>query len=109
MTRALVKGTRRPSARKLEPEFDEPPRCHYCKNDGSERCHCHGLGYDREQPSVILTIWRGFQSVEVQVIFSETGEVTDAYCVQTEGEFKNGESVELTLDEIAEAKEGLKR
>lgn len=79
--REWVKGTRRPSARKPDPEFDKVP-------EGQE--------------SIILIIWRGFSSIEV-IVSIENGKVREAYVTISEGTYKAGESISLTWEEEAEA------
>lgn len=102
--RAEVKATRKPKARKLDQNYDEPPRCFYCKGDEEETCRCGGLGYDREQPSAIITVWRDFHGIEVQAVFdAKKTKVIDAYVVVTEGDFINGQSLELSWEEQQEA------
>lgn len=109
----LVKGTRRPSARKPN-EFDEPPVCPYCNGDKqvwSEEyqeeydCNgCDGKGFltFEKQPVVYLLIWRDWHSIECEVQL-EHGKVKEAYVTVSEGDYKSGSSIELTLEEQAEA------
>lgn len=111
--REWVKGTRRPSARKPN-EYDEPPMCPHCNGEQtvwSEEyqedydCNgCDGKGFltFEKQPVVFLIVWRDWHSIECEVQL-ENGKVKEAFVTVAEGEFRSGESINLTLEEIAEA------
>lgn len=118
--RELVKGTRRPIARKSN-EFDEPPVCPVCNGDKriwseeyQEEYDCNGCGGEgsltfEKQPCVFLMVYRDFRSIECEVQLDEHGKYKEAFVTVAEGEFRSGESINLTLEEIAEAEEELKR
>lgn len=113
MIRELVKGARRPSARKPN-ECDEPPKCTHCSGDGQvysseeqgdvDCSYCWGRGYVPFEESEIayLIVWRDWHSIECEVHL-EHGKYKEAFVTVTEGDYKSGQSIELQLEEIAEA------
>lgn len=115
---AASKPQRKPKAEKADPFHDEPPRCHHCKGDEIEyvcqTCANKGVLNPNEVPSVYMTVYREDDEVHVQCTI-QNGRVIDAWIICDVGDlgamprWANGESIELTLEEQAEALEAIKR
>lgn len=116
MIRELVRGTRRPSARKPN-ELDQRSECHACQGEAEvyiteeqavvECPYCGGKGDLDFQDQVFLTVWRDFSSIECLVEI-RNGQVREAVVTVSEGNYKAGETIELSWDEQVEALRALK-
>jgi DnaJ-class molecular chaperone len=104
----------KPNAVKTDTK-ENPARCHECKGNDSDNCQvCNGDGDLPDLQSVDMTVSRDFDQVPVQVSFDKQGKVLDAWVVADVGasntrppRWANGESIELTPEEEAEARETL--
>lgn len=104
---------RKPKARKPN-EFDEPPVCPECNGDKQiwsaeyqeeydcNKCDGKGFLTFEQQPCVFIHVYRDFHSIECEVQIKE-GKIADAFVTVSEGDYKAGETIELTINEQDEA------
>lgn len=102
-----------PQARKLSDDDEYPicPNCHGEQRGEDDMCMlCADKGYVRENecPSIMLQVWRDFEPIQVVATLYSNGDVREAYVAEAGGGYESGHQIELTLEEMAEAKRAWK-